>query len=340
MTEYGAKPSVAIVGFGLVGRVVALELMAQYQLTIFEKDPQDAQTGAGTLAAAMLAPLAESVICDQALAEQGLKSIAMWPNLLAKLDSQVFFQQQGSLIVAHQQDRGDLQSFQQRLKPLMQHRAESVNQIEIAKLEPELGNKFSQGLFLPCEGQLDNHAFFTSSYDTLVARGVQFHFAHEAKIEAGKVNNQAFDWIIDCRGFGAKQDKPELRGVRGEVARIYAPEVKLQRPVRLMHPRYPIYIAPKPDHQFVIGATEIESQDAADITVRSTLELLSAAYTVHSGFAEGRVMSLNAGLRPAFVDNHPHIDIQDNVISINGLYRHGYLLAPVVVQQALSKGLL
>ncbi|KZN49041.1 FAD-dependent oxidoreductase [Pseudoalteromonas luteoviolacea] len=340
MTEYGAKPSVAIVGFGLVGRVAALELMDRYQLTIFEKDPQDAQTGAGTLAAAMLAPLAESVICDRILAEQGLKSIALWPSLLKKLDTPVFFQQQGSLIVAHQQDRGDLQSFEQRLKPLGEHQSTRVSQRDIATLEPELGGKFNQGLFLPCEGQLDNSAFFTSSYETLCCRGVDFQFTQAATIEADKVNGQAFDWIIDCRGVGAKQDKPGLRGVRGEVARIFAPEVNLQRPVRLMHPRYPIYIAPKPNHQYVIGATEIESQDANDITVRSTLELLSAAYTVHSGFAEGRVMSLNAGLRPAFVDNHPHIEVQNNVISINGLYRHGYLLAPVVVQQALSKGLL
>jgi len=103
-----------------------------------------------------------------------------------------------------------------------------------------------------------------------------------------------------------------------------------------MHPRYPIYIAPKPNHQFVIGATEIESQDTGKVTVRSALELLSAAYTVHSGFAEGRIESLQSGLRPAFADNRPKVSIQDRVISINGLYRHGYLLAPLVVDEAVS----
>ncbi|KZN31936.1 hypothetical protein N480_02025 [Pseudoalteromonas luteoviolacea S2607] len=340
MSELGKKPRVAIVGFGLIGRIAALELMEHYDITVFEKDRQDAQTGAGTLAAAMLAPLAESVICSKALAEQGLESIAMWPKILAKLDSEVFFQQAGSLIVAHQQDRGDLQSFAQRLKPLDGHHPFSADQRMLTELEPELGGRFTHGLFLPCEGQLDNLGFFKASYHTLQRRGVKFNYGCEAVIAKGCVNEQAYDWIIDCRGVGAKADNPQLRGVRGEVARIYAPEVALQRPVRLMHPRYPIYIAPKPNHQFVIGATEIESQDDATITVRSTLELLSAAYTVHSGFAEGRVLSLNAGLRPAFVDNHPRIEKKDNVIAINGLYRHGYLLAPVVVQQALCEGLL
>jgi hypothetical protein len=57
-----------------------------------------------------------------------------------------------------------------------------------------------------------------------------------------------------------------------------------------VHPRYPLYIAPKPGHGvFVIGATEIESEDMSPASVRSTLELLSAAYAVHSGFAEARI---------------------------------------------------
>lgn len=121
------------------------------------------------------------------------------------------------------------------------------------------------------------------------------------------------------------------------MVRLYAPEVNLTRPVRLMHPRYPIYIAPKPNHQYVIGATEIESQDNGPATVRSTLELLSAAYTVHSGFAEARVLSIQTGLRPAFCDNRPQVTQQKQVISINGLYRHGYLLAPSLVADAVAR---
>ena len=252
----------------------------------------------------------------------------------------MFFQQTGTLVVAHQQDKGDLQSFSQRLKPLAGHHAEFVDRQRIAHLEPELTSRFNQGIYLPCEGQLDNSAFFQASFDTLQKHDVDFNFGRSVQCEHGRVNGEVFDWIIDCRGLGAKDELSGLRGVRGEVARIYAPEVNLTRPVRLMHPRYPIYIAPKPNHEYVIGATEIESHDSGPITVRSTLELLSAAYTVHSGFSEGRVISIKSGLRPAFSDNRPNIEVKDNLIQINGLYRHGYLLAPFVVQQALSKGLL
>jgi glycine oxidase len=57
---------------------------------------------------------------------------------------------------------------------------------------------------------------------------------------------------------------------------------------------------------------------------------------VHSGFAEGRLLGVQTGLRPAFSDNRPQVKKSGNVISINGLYRHGYMLAPVLVAQALS----
>lgn len=102
-----------------------------------------------------------------------------------------------------------------------------------------------------------------------------------------------------------------------------------------MHPRHPIYIAPKPNSEYVIGATEIESEDDKRPTVRSALELLSAAYSVHKGFAEAEVLSMQAGLRPAFQDNEPKILLNGKQIQVNGLYRHGYLLAPYVLQQVL-----
>ncbi|MBB1345498.1 FAD-dependent oxidoreductase [Pseudoalteromonas sp. SG45-2] len=328
--------NIAVVGFGLAGRLAALELSKLHHVTVFEADDEQTPNSAGKVAAAMLAPLAESVLCEADLALMGLDSMKRWPEIVSELEGDVFFQQQGTLVVAHQQDKGDLQSFTQRIKPIAGHSAQALNAQQIAQLEPELANRFNQGLFLPCEGQIDNQAFYKASFTMLNKRKVKCVFNQRVTIKNGEINNRPFDYIIDCRGLGAKSDKP-LRGVRGEVARLYAPEVNLTRPVRLMHPRYPIYIAPKPNHEYVIGATEIESQDSGAATVRSTLELLSAAYTVHSGFAEARLLNIQTGLRPAFSDNRPEVSQVGNVISINGLYRHGYMLAPALVAQAVSR---
>lgn len=328
--------SIAVVGFGLAGRLAALELSKSHHVTVFEANDEQTPNSAGKVAAAMLAPLAESVLCEADLAIMGLDSLKRWPEIISELEGDVFFQQQGTLVVAHQQDKGDLQSFTQRIKPIAGHSAQALNAQQIAQLEPELANRFSQGVFLPCEGQIDNQAFYKASFTLLNKRKVKFVFNQRVTIKNGEINNRAFDYIVDCRGLGAKADKP-LRGVRGEVARLQAPEVNLTRPVRLMHPRYPIYIAPKPNNEYVIGATEIESDDSGPATVRSTLELLSAAYTVHSGFAEARLLNIQTGLRPAFSDNRPVVLKKGNVISINGLYRHGYMLAPALVADAVSK---
>jgi len=138
-------------------------------------------------------------------------------------------------------------------------------------------------------------------------------------------------WIIDCRGLGGKPAWPALRGVRGEVARVHAPGIGLTRPVRLLHPRYPLYIAPKENDLYVIGATEVEGEDMSPVSVRSALELLSAAFAVHPGFGEARILELNSHCRPTLPDHRPAI-VWDGArtLRVNGLYRHGFMIAPEV----------
>ncbi|MGE0856086.1 MAG: FAD-dependent oxidoreductase, partial [Hyphomicrobiaceae bacterium] len=115
---------------------------------------------------------------------------------------------------------------------------------------------------------------------------------------------------------------------------VHAPDVTLSRPVRLLHPRHPLYVVPWPGNRFMIGATVIESEDDGPATVRSALELLGNAYALHPGFAEASILDIGAGLRPAFPDNVPRIYLKDHgrVIRVNGAYRHGFLLAPVLAK--------
>ena len=147
--------------------------------------------------------------------------------------------------------------------------------------------------------------------------------------------------VIDCRGLGAKVDIKNLRGVRGEVIWLEAPEVNITHLVRLMHPRYRIYIVPRKNNHYVIGATQIESDDSREISVRSCMELLSAAYSVHTGFGEARIINTRANCRPALPNNLPQIHHENGLIRVNGLFRHGFLLAPTLAQEiilALSEG--
>lgn len=101
-----------------------------------------------------------------------------------------------------------------------------------------------------------------------------------------------------------------MRGIRGEVARVYTPEITLNRPVRLLHPRYPLYIAPKENHVFVIGATQIESESQAPASVRSGLELLSALYAVHPAFGEADILEIAAYSAPHAQPPQPRNPLQ------------------------------
>jgi glycine oxidase len=139
-----------------------------------------------------------------------------------------------------------------------------------------------------------------------------------------------FDCVIDCRGLGASSDLMTLRGVRGEIIDLHAPDVDLGRPVRLMHPRYPLYIVPRQEKRYLIGATSIECNDTTAVSVQSTLELLSAAFSVHPGFARASIIEMRVNCRPAFSDNLPKIIYRPGLVRVNGLYRHGFLVAPKI----------
>lgn len=335
---------IAILGGGLLGRLMALELSERgYAIDLYDRGGPEAEHAAARVAAAMLAPLAESAVTEHGVVRMGQYGLQRWPQLIAKLGAPVFLQQAGTMVVWHRQDAPEAQRFHgilhrtqaaiPELPPL-----QTLGGAQIAEMEPALAGHFQTAYYLPGEGQLDNRQLLAALVPALQARGVRLHWQQPRELDdfAPGQGDQP-DLLIDTRGLGAKPQWSQLRGVRGEVLRVHAPEVQLRRPTRLMHPRYPIYIAPKQDNHFVIGATEIESDDMSPASVRSAMELLSAAYTVHSGFAEARILEINTQCRPTLPDNLPAIrQLRPRVLEINGLYRHGFMISPAVVDCALE----
>ncbi len=336
--------SITILGAGLMGRLLAVELArAGHGVTVHGTGGPDAEGSAARVAAAMLAPLAESAVTEAGVVRMGQHGLVRWPELLAHLDAPVFFQQDGTLILWHRQDAADAARLHHTLEqtrrtveglPPMQ----ALDGAQVAALEPAVAGRFHQGLYLPGEGQLDNRQLLAALAATLQRLEVAVHW-HSARglqdFAPGQPGQP--DLLLDCRGLGARAHWRALRGVRGEVVRLHAPHVHLARPTRLVHPRYPIYIAPKENDVFVIGATEIESDDLSPASVRSTLELLSAAYAVHPGFGEARILELSTQCRPTLPDNLPAVRaVQPRVLEVNGLYRHGFMIAPAMVDVVLE----
>ncbi len=341
--------NIGIAGAGLIGRLLAWQcLRAGHSVSLFDRDTIDGEGSAARVAAAMLAPYSEAAHCPREIFDWGVASMALWPRLIRQLHQDtginVQLEQNGSVVVAHIRDTGELDNLMQLLgTKLPEHQAQItlLDQPALASLEPSLAGRFEQGIFLSGEGCLDNWALLDALADAIDSLGGEWHAAVSVdNVQPGQLDVEgqpiSFDCVIDSRGLGAKPNQPGLRGVRGEVLWVHAPEVSLTRPVRLMHPRYQLYIAPKPQQRYVIGATEIESESMQPITVRSSLELQSALYSIDTDFAEASILKAYANCRPAYVDNLPRIDVEEGLISVNGLYRHGYLLSPLLLQLALD----
>lgn len=345
---------IAIVGAGLVGRLTAWRLsLLGYSIHLFEasdftKDIPKHQKAAAFTAAGMVAPYSEAVVSDCNVFLMGLYALARWPEWLADLPegAEPYFFRKGSLAIAHPQDTQELAQFAHELKHIIPEHCDytHLDHTQIHSLEPDLGDVFQHGLFLPNEGHIHNRdlmcrlgELLLSSPQITVIDNCQCHInGTEITNNLDSTQKWQFEKIIDCRGFGAKRQSSAIRGVRGETLYVETREISLSRPVRLMHPRYQLYIVPKPHNIFMIGATQIESEDQSPVSLLSSLELSSALYTLSPAFAEARILELDTNLRPAYIDNMPHIDCEGSVITANGLFRHGYLLAPAIVDNLVG----
>jgi glycine oxidase len=315
-------------------------------VSLFDTASRDDVQSAAMTAAAMLSPLAELAVADADVFALAQRSMVLWPEWIDELadDSgqRVYFRQQGTLVVAHAPDAPMLTRFTQVLQhklPVDQRvRLQPVDAAEVATLEPALAGRFSGGVFLEGEGQLANDelmAALATAIDRLGGHWVEGCAVESVQpqrlyTEQGGVDA---DLAIDTRGVGARAGWPALRGVRGEVITVECAGVTLHRPVRLMHPRYQLYIAPRTQQRFVVGATELESEDTGPTTLRSMLELGSALHSLHPAFGEARVIRLAAALRPTLDDNCPALVQREGVWHLNGLYRHGFLCAPALVDR-------
>ncbi|MBN9056582.1 MAG: FAD-dependent oxidoreductase, partial [Rhizobiales bacterium] len=192
--------------------------------------------------------------------------------------------------------------------------------------EPDLEGRFGKALFFREEAHLDPRLALSALTAGLEEARMRFVLGN------GRYAGD-HERVIDCTGAARIGRLPGLRGVRGEMLQLETGELRLSRPVRLLHPRHPIYIVPRDGNRFMVGATMIESGDDGPVTARSLMELLNAAYALHPAFGEARLVETGVGVRPAYPDNLPRVTEDGDTIHVNGLYRHGFLLAPAMAAE-------
>jgi glycine oxidase len=320
-----SRLTATIVGGGIFGLWQAYELSRRgHDVTLIEAMAEAETGGASRFAGAMLAPYCEAEGAEPIVQELGVRGLALWraavPGIVMR----------GSLVVAAPRDQGELTRFARMTEA---HR--TVDGPALGELEPDLAARFGRGLLYADEGHMEPRRVLAFLVGEIRRFGGSLRFGTAVPSPVWRAGSDG-GVVIDCRGLAARDDLPMLRGVRGEMAVLRSREVTLTRPVRLLHPRFGLYVVPWSDHRYMVGATVIERDDAGPVTLRSALDLLGTAYALHPGFGEAEILELSAGVRPAFPDNVPKIIAKGRRLIVNGAFRHGYLLAPVMAEIAAN----
>jgi glycine oxidase len=311
---------VRVIGAGIAGLTAAYELARRGAAVELIERREAPGRGCSYYAGGMLAPWCEGETAEPLIVRLGQEALSYWTQTVPVA------RREGSLVVAPARDKPELARFARRTSA-----HEAIESDSIAVLEPDLAGRFDRALFFAQEAHLDPRAAVAELTRRLSnLPNVTLSFGSDAAADC------AADWTLDCRGLAARDALPDLRGVKGEMLVLETHEIALSRPVRLLHPRWPIYIVPRGNGRFMLGATMIESERAGHVTARSAMELLNAAYALHPAFAEADIVEFGSDLRPAFPDNLPRIRKAGRTLYINGLFRHGFLLGPALARMAAA----
>jgi glycine oxidase len=345
-----SKPSVAIIGAGVIGLGIAWRLAARgVSVAVFDKGVSGA--GASHAAAGMLAACAEAEPGEEALVTLGRVSQARWPAFAAELKQasgvDVGLRPEGTLVVAlTSDDQARLShqlTFQQKLGLPLQW----ISAAETRRREPHLAGKLAGAVFSPEDTQVDNRKLAAALRIAAEAAGARIREHQEVKTissDAGRV-----DGIILADGTKVGADVVVLaagawsRSIDGLAPELRPPvrPIKGQMLALRMDPSAPLlthvvwapgaYLVPRLDGRLLVGATVEEKGYDTSLTAGGILTLLEAAWRVVPAVEELPIDEMWVGHRPGSRDDAPILGTGpiDGLIYATGHHRNGILLTPV-----------
>src|SRR5436190_21563159 len=208
-TKPRGESPVTIIGAGIAGAWQAL-LFAQagHAVTLYERSDADMAESTSHWAGGMLAPWCEAETSEPVIGRLGIRSLDLWREHFPNTPFN------GSLVVAHARDRSDFERFARLISG---HRR--LDAAGLGELEPSLEGRFREGLFYPDEGHVEPRRVLPELHARIVNAGGKIQFNSDVNAA------DAEGVVIDCRGLGAVDSEPELRGVKGEMIVVETDEV-------------------------------------------------------------------------------------------------------------------
>ena len=140
------KTSIGIAGAGLMGRWLALFLAQKgWDVSIFDRDDKSGKKSCSWVGAGMLTPFCELENAEPIITALGMQSHMLGRQIISRFEKPVFMQGKGSLVVAHPNDRAELDLMEQKIRRKLDEpdKMVVVGADKIAELEPELANRRS-----------------------------------------------------------------------------------------------------------------------------------------------------------------------------------------------------
>ena len=343
------KPSVIVVGGGIVGCTVAYELAtAGARVQVFET--RTPGQGATRASAGILAPYIEGH-GSELLRQLGKRSLDLYDAFMQRLaaDSgeEIVYQRNGTFEIAFSAD--DVERLMALSKAL---HADGIASSWIAPesftdFEPQASTKSLGALMIPTHGfvgvtQLTLAAMraaeklkirFKSALGAIrISRlpngRVGVHTAH-ATWEADRVVLAAGSWSSQVTVDGA--DPVPVKPIRGQLIQMQTEPGSIRRVI--WGPNG--YLVPWPDGSVLIGSTVEDVGFDESHTDEAVAKLRDAAVELVPSLANAEISSIRTGLRPKGPDDVPLLGrskVVPGLIYATAHYRNGVLFTPLTVQ--------
>ena len=342
---------VAVIGGGLIGVSIALELAAE-KLRVVVLERQEPGNEASWAAAGMLSPAPDSPR-DAPLVPLSRESLRLYPDFVSTVEEasgkSAGFAREGALEVFFgPQGEAERNSRISALRAF-QIAAEPIQAVTAREWERPLAPNAAAAAWLPEECSVEPRSLMRAALVAAKQRGVEVRpncgvthllregdrctgvVAGEARFAAGHVVVAAGCYSSDVASeAGTLSEYWPTRPVRGQMLALRPRAPSLQRVLRCERG----YLVPRADGRIVAGSTSEEAGFEKRTTDEGVRKILGVARELVPDLADAQLIEAWAGLRPGTPDDLPILGPTgiDGLLAATGHYRNGILLAPVTAK--------